>query len=160
MVGASDANSSCSPARAPCDPEMFLCTSSLVVCTSARPSWGRTCLVQCCPLDSHSLGLNSPKLCPVQPLVTPRPVPALWNGSAVGRAGQGLAGTWRGVSGLLLLWGQGGSGDFCSVRAQSLRAVPSAAGQRGCLALGCPPHWQPLALQHGGHSLKGALGAQ
>lgn len=105
--------------------------------------------MQCCPLDLALLGLNHPKLCPVQSLVTPKPIPALWEWQCSGQ-GQGLAGAQRrGVPGSSLLWEWSGSRDFCTVGSQSLQPLPSADRQRGCLPpLGCPTHWQPLTLQH------------
>lgn len=46
--------------------------------------------MQCCPLDSASLGLHHPQLCPVQPLGTPKPIPALWEWQCTKEGGSGL----------------------------------------------------------------------
>lgn len=135
--------------------EMFLCTLSLVVCTSAQPRVTRTAgegHAWCNAARWTQLGLNHPQLCPDQALVTPKPIPALWEGQCCGqgRGWQGHEGEGSPSSSSSLLWGRSGSRDFCTVGGQSLQAVLSADGQRGCLPPpGCPTHWQPLTLQHG-----------
>lgn len=149
MVGASDIKSSWSPHGLLVMSEMFLCT------LSPEDSWGRTCLVQCCLLHSHLLGLNPPKLCPVQPLVTPKPVPALWEWQCCGQ-GRGWQGTDRGVWALPALgteWEQ----RFLHCGWPKHWAVPSADGQMFATGMS-----HSLAAPHPpatcwGRSLKGAV---
>lgn len=72
--------------------------------------------MQCCLLDSALLGLNHPQLCPVQPLVALKAIPALWEWQCCGQ-GKGWQGhKGEGLPGSSLLWGWSGRAEISALQ--------------------------------------------